>query len=773
MRLGWKVVLGLAEPDLPGWDKVRSAQVAELVQLLPVICLTNIFYAGFLVSTLWDSVSRPALLGWAGALLLVLGFAVRMAIRAKRELSQASAKRGTVGRSVLHATALGLLWAVPSAIFSGTGTIGQQLAICLISAGVIGSATLTTATMPAAMFAFVAIAGAGLTVMMAKADAALLTALPPVYVLCSALGGGAIGRAFLVRKWAEASLADKTEVVSLLLREFEESSADWLWQVDSARRLQDVHPRLAAAAGCEAEALEGMALFRLLAGDAWETGQLPPPLKELLDRMNARESFSDLDLPVAIGGETRWWRLSAAPRLDEHGRFIGFRGVGSDVTEERRSVEKIDRLARFDALTGLANRVHFIEALKKSLAQAQRAHKRCALMLIDLDRFKAVNDTLGHPVGDKLLRAVAQRLVNLVREGDLCGRLGGDEFAMVIADAGESARIDDLGAAIVAALSRPFEVDGDLVHIGASVGTAIGPRDGRSVELLIRNADLALYRAKEDGRGVHRYFEPGLLARAEKRRAIEAALREAIADDQFRLVYQPVISTGDGRVTGFEALLRWTHPRLGEVSPADFVPIAEEARLLGTIGEWVLREACGTAAGWPHPTRLYVNLAAEQLHDPDFPAILQSALDGASLLPARLELELPEALFLSDAAAALAAIERIRALGVRIALDNFGTGHSALGHIRQGRFSTIKMDRALVHAAAARSTESVAIIRAAVAMADTLGLATIAAGVETRAEQALVSELGCRHVQGYAVHAPMETRDANALVAAKAQGQPA
>lgn len=767
VQLGWKVVLGLAEPKLPGWNQLRKAQIAELVGLLPVICLTHVFNGLALVSILWGSAPDWQLLIWFGATLALMMSAMRLGRRSRKE--GPGVAPGAVRRAVLHAIVSGILWTIPPAFFSGTGTIEQQLAICLVSAGVIASAVLTISVVPAAMLAFIAIASAGLTAMMTKAGSPLMTMLPLVYAFCLALGGAAQGRAFIGRRWAEIALAEKSEVVSLLLREFEEHDADWLWQVDGAKRLHHVGAHLARATGQEPAALEGVPFLRILAGDAWESGRLSPELKDLLERMNARESFSGIELPVTVNGEARWWCLSAAPRYDEQGNFTGFRGVGSDVTEQRRSAEKIDRMARFDSLTGLANRVHFIDVARKALARAFRDGGRCALMLIDLDKFKAVNDTLGHPVGDKLLKLVAQRLGNLVAGDDLCGRLGGDEFAMMIAEAGDWSRIEKLGDAVISAMTAPFEIDGDMVRIGASVGTAVGPRDGRSVEMLLRNADLALYRAKDDGRGVHRRFEPSLLIRAEKRRAIESALREALDNDQLRLVYQPVVDAKDERIAGFEALLRWTHPELGEVAPNEFLPIAEEARLLGRIGDWVLRTACTEATRWPASTRLYVNLSMEQLHDPQLPATILSALSYAGLAPSRLELEISEAIFLRDNAAATAALDRVQGIGVRAALDDFGTGYSALGYVRQGRFSTIKIDRAFVGTAAANNVESLAIIRAVVAMADTLGVATTAEGAETPAEYRLARDLGCRQIQGYISGAPMTPEEARALAGRNAR----
>lgn len=759
----WRVVLGFSGSRLAGWDRVRTAQITELRRLVGVIAVTHILSALILVVLLWGAAPPWQLVGWFTAIAACMAEALRTSRRTAMHRLP-SDPRPAIRRAAARGVLLGLLWAIPAGFFSGTGTIDQQLAICLVSAAVIASAALTASSVPPAMLAFVAMGSLGLTLMMAKAGSPLLALLPVSYGCCLAFGGMISGRAFMHRKWAEIALAEKHEVVSLLLRESEDHGADWLWQVDAARRLLDVAPTMARAAGRTPDELEGAPLFHLLAGEKWEEAGHAPQLRELLDRMNARERFVDFELPVTIDDEIRWWRLSGAPREDDRRAFTGYHGVGSDITEARRSAEKMDRMTRFDALTGLSNRTHFHEALRKALSRAFRDRGRCALMLIDLDRFKTVNDTLGHPVGDKLLRLVGHRLSGLTGAGDICARLGGDEFALVIGNAGDTQRIDTLGDAIIAALSSPFEIDGQIVRIGASVGTAYGPRDGRSADMLIRNADLALYRAKEDGRGLHRRFEPGLLARAEQRRAIEHALREAMDEGQLRLTYQPVVSVLDGRIAGFEALLRWTHPELGEVPPNDFIPIAAEAQLLGQIGEWVIRAACEEATRWPENIRIFVNLAREQIADPQLPAIVLSALAQSGLAPSRLELEVGERAFREDSATVTDAIDRLRALSVRVSLDDFGASASALGHIRQGRFSTVKVDRTLIVAAANRDPDALGMIRAIVALTTTLGINTTAEGAETLAEQRIARDLGCTHLQGYLSGMPVPPEEARAMI---------
>jgi diguanylate cyclase (GGDEF)-like protein len=421
-------------------------------------------------------------------------------------------------------------------------------------------------------------------------------------------------------------------------------------------------------------------------------------------------------------------------------------------------------MARFDTLTGLPNRLHINEALATAMAEADKWGARCAFMMIDLDRFKAVNDTLGHPVGDRLLQRVARRLRSLVSETEMIGRLGGDEFAVVVRDARDTARVEALAQTIIDTVSRPYELDQHTLYIGASVGLALAPRDGRTAETLVRSADLALYRSKDKGGGVFHAYEPQLHVAAEERRVLEIALRAAVEKGEMQLAYQPVVNARTAGLLGFEALLRWTHPELGAIPPAKFIPLAEEARLIGAIGEWVLRTACDEAARWDEPARIAINVSSEQLHNPSFATLVAQALAASGLDPDRLELEVTESVFLREGTAAVTVLEQILDLGVRLSLDDFGTGYSSLGYLAHTRFNSIKIDRSFVQNAARGTREAIAIIRAVVALADSLGMATTAEGVETEQEHEMVQALGCTRAQGYYFGRPLPVHEARHIV---------
>ncbi|HEY0270737.1 MAG TPA: EAL domain-containing protein [Sphingomonas sp.] len=751
-HLSWLHTLGLRHREGGPNEALDDTRAALIERRRPSWLVVHAIAALAATIFLHASVPPRALLTWLCAM---VGMAAMGAIVARRAAASGRA-RASAGFESIGGALLGGGWAVALALFTGPAASLSVFALFAIVGSLGAIATVLIAPAPIGGIAFLLIAGAGAVTTIAMGGGigpALLVALFVVVLTIALL----INAHVLVRRIAaEQTLAEKDGMISLLLREFEESAADWLWRIDAAKCLIEVNPALARLFGQPRAALEGKPLLALLAGEDWEGGRVAPQIRALAEKLRLRESFRDLVVPVTIAGERRYWSLSAAPRRDERGALQGFWGVGTDTTEWHRSVEKIDHMARFDALTGLSNRASVIEKLGEALRDGHHAGRRAALMLIDLDRFKQVNDTLGHPVGDKLLIAVAGRLSGLVRQGDVCGRLGGDEFAVVIKDASDRDRVELLAERIVATLSAPYEIEDQRLHIGASVGSATSPRDGRAVEMLMRNADLALYRAKDDGRGVHRRYEPQLHAHAEQRRSIELCLREALERGELRLVYQPIVEATHGKLVGFEALLRWDHPELGTVSPDTFIPIAEEARLIGRIGDWVMHTACRDAATWPDGVRVSVNMAAAQLRDPQLPATIVSALSHSTLLPDRLELEITEEVFVRDGDAMAEMVDRILSLGVRIALDDFGTGRSSLGYLRKGRFSTVKIDRSFVRGAAGNAAESVAIVRAIVAMADSLGMTTIAEGAETRGEYDRMRGLGCRQIQGWLVGQPVD-----------------
>ncbi|TIN17156.1 MAG: EAL domain-containing protein, partial [Mesorhizobium sp.] len=441
----------------------------------------------------------------------------------------------------------------------------------------------------------------------------------------------------------------------------------------------------------------------------------------------------------------------------------GWLATHHDVTDLRRSEAKISHMARHDGLTELPNRILFRERAEEALVEMRRDGSKIAFLCLDLDHFKAVNDTLGHPVGDALLREVAARLKQVVREGDTVARLGGDEFVIIQTAVDQPVESTALAQRVIDGLSVPYVIDGHGVMISASVGISIAPNDGWDADQLLKNGDLALYRAKAEGRRTYRFFEPEMDARMQARRFLELDLREAVVREQFEIYYQPLLNLDRGEVSCFEALLRWHHPTRGIVSPAEFIPLAEEIGLIVPIGEWVIKQASLDAASWPGSIKVAVNLSPAQFRNARLLSTIVEALDTSGLLPSRLELEITETVLLANSQATLAMLQHIHMLGVHIAMDDFGTGYSSLSYLRSFPFDKIKIDQSFVKDAGDIDS-SVAIIRAVTSLGNSLGMQTTAEGVETVEQLERVRREGCTEAQGFLLSRPLPARDIPAML---------
>ncbi len=558
-----------------------------------------------------------------------------------------------------------------------------------------------------------------------------------------------------------ATVSSEGQLAVKMIAEFEDHGTGWFWEADRQGRVTYLSAKVAAELVPEAEGSPNGAVGRPLTDLFRMDSDAPGTERTLAFHIASRTSFSDYSVCAAAAPTCeRWWSISGRPVVDDLGRFQGFIGSGSDLTEKRKSEAEITRLALFDGLTGLANRQRMRLSLDKTLAQNAGPYRATSLFLMDLDRFKAVNDTLGHQAGDALLKQVAQRLQRGVGDAGLVGRLGGDEFQLVLPGIDNRDTLSALARELIASLSQPYFISGTAVTIGCSIGVAIAPVDGETSETLVRNADLALYAAKADGRGVHRFYSDHMLEGARTRKLLEDDLRAAVSDGAFHLCYQPVVSTRTTRIAGYEALIRWNHPTRGLVSPADFIPVAEECGLIEAIGEWVLRTACIEAARWPDTIRVAVNVSPIQFANPVLPALVTSALAQSGIAAERLELEITEGVFLDETRSSEQMFKALKGVGVRLALDDFGTGYSSLGYLRNAPFDKIKIDQSFVKGAAEPGNRNAAIIKAIVTLADTLGMETTAEGVEIQDEIDLVRDLGCSHIQGYVYGRPVRADEA-------------
>jgi diguanylate cyclase (GGDEF)-like protein len=459
-------------------------------------------------------------------------------------------------------------------------------------------------------------------------------------------------------------------------------------------------------------------------------------------------------------------RKQAEHRLADHVQKLEATNhrLEKEIAERKQSEERVRYMAQHDALTGLSNRAHFRDHLIRALGRMDEDGGGLALLFIDLDHFKLINDTLGHRVGDLLLIAIGERLKNAVGKSDSVARLGGDEFAVIHIVKGRPEQAGQLADQIMDALERPYDIEGHRLGLGCSIGIALAPDDSCDPDVLLSNADLALYRAKAEGRGIRRSFLPEMNTRAQARRTLESDLRNALHAGQFELHYQPVCNLLSGCISGLEALLRWRHPERGLIPPVDFIPLAEEIGLITPLGDWVLREACNAARQWPEQVSLAVNLSAVQLRTGNIVQNVVNALAMTGLCPKRLELEITETTLLDDNQNTMHALHQLQSMGTRIVMDDFGTGYSSLSYLRKFPFDKIKIDRSFVRELPADNDGS-AIVRSIIHLANNIGMPTTAEGVETEEQRAYLQSEGCSEAQGFLISRPLPSAQLRALFA--------
>ena len=733
---------------------LRDVQLISRAQLAPFFAAANIVASLLMVANLWAAVGPTWLLPWAAAVAAVNLGAMQLARQQSITCVGRSGRRVPMWLLVGEVAARAAVWlSVPLYCFPSLDP-GTQVISASIMAG-LGVGALGLVVIPPCATAWLVGFTAGVcgSLLLGRHSVPFSHMLSIVFTL-----GVAIFGVMTVARWAfhqlktNADVGSQSESASLLLQEYEQRGVGWLWQVDADNRVTYISSRMTALLGKPASALVGHSLPALVGGHA-ELG------KVLLEK----QPFNSLEMELQTARGPRWISMAGDPIVDTAGRFEGFRGVGSDITEIRQTQERLTHLANVDVLSGLPNRGRVRQLLGESLRSATSGNVPCAIMFLDLDGFKPVNDTFGHPKGDAVLRAVAKRLVDEVGPDGHVGRMGGDEFAIVITDAQSRKQVELLADRIINSIKEPYQIDQTEIRIGVSIGCAFGPIDGATVDDLILKADLALYQAKDAGRGCARYFSSELQSEQDDRHRLEADLRQAIASKQFHLVFQPLINAKSQKLIGFEALIRWNHPQRGFVPPNVFIPVAEETGLMPVIGEWVIDEACRATATWPEPITVALNISPKQIVQPNLPNVVSEALARYKLAGNRIELEVTEGVFLGDNGSTLDVLKRLRALGVGIALDDFGTGYSSIGYLNKAVFHKLKIDGSFVREAGSRP-ENVAIIQSIVQLAKSFRMSVTAEGVETAEDFERMRELGCDTIQGYLFGKPLSYERANQMV---------
>ena len=753
----WAAWISWGHPgDGPQAGAFRARQLQAVLRLTPLAMLANLMNSALICVVFRDR--EPAwMLGlWFALVAVVVSYGLRAWLRWKRGLMRPTASARAIQRATSHATLLASLWAAMPIVLFHAAMAEQQLLIGMVMTGMICAGGFALSTVPRAAAAYVTILGGASAWVLLGANLSLAIAFTVLLVIYCGIVLSSVWvtyQDFMAGLRAEASAEHQSQVVGLLLRDFEEHASDVLWEVDAQGRFCHISTRLVAAFGMPAQRLAAVSALALVARTRrqQDTAQV---IRQLYKSVGQHLPFRDLVIPLDALGNRRWWSLSAKPLFDAAGRCVGWRGVAADVTETQRATEQLTYLAHFDALTGLMNRHRFRARVAELLEPRDGHMASCAVLLLDLDHFKTINDTLGHAAGDTLLQEMARRLCAAMPPGAAVARLGGDEFALALpGEAGEES-IAQITRDLQLALHAPCDLQGATVSVRSSIGIAIATGATAQIDALLNHADLALYAAKSDGRGKFCFFAARMAAQTRRRISIESQLRGALARGEISVVFEPQVDLLRWRVTCFEALLRWNHPELGTIPPLEFIPVAEDSGLILEIGDWVMREACRHAAQWPESVYVTVNVSAVQVMNDGLVERLRAILRETGLAPGRLELEITESTFLSETRSTLTVLHALHRMGVRIALDDFGTGYSSLAYLRSFPFNTLKIDAAFVRELMTRK-DARAIVKTIIALAATLRMDTVAEGVEEPAQVNVLERYGCKAIQGHYMARPL------------------
>ena len=739
-------------------QKLLHQQLRSVAEMTPAMLAASVAVAAVFLMLSWGSPRFIWVAVAVGVIVAMQLHSVYLAFRHAKATAH-SVPNTTGRRTIIYALLLGVAWALVLNLLPSADSATIRGAAVIGAGGLACVAMMALVNYPQALAAFVIplIDGAlGLVTAFDNgpefwAQGALLLIFIFILVTISFYHASA----FVAHRASETLVEEKGEIIGLLLREFEQSISDWIWGTDADGAINRVSAGLTAATGVPEDALMGADFVHFLRC-------ITPPGDPMFAHLEAdianRETFQDVNLLVVADGTECWWSLTGKPAFDEVGTYLGYIGTGSDITERKLAERRITMLAHHDSMTGLLNRTKFTENLNSCVARLERYGTPFALMFLDLDHFKSVNDSRGHMTGDKLLVQVSRRIANVVRDADMAARLGGDEFALLLPSECEVADVVALAERLIHDIKQPYVIDDEQVNVGVSIGIAMAPLNGTRPDQILRNADLALYRAKADGRSIYRLFESEMDSEARERRLLEGDLREAIGNDELVLYYQPLVSAYDEKPVGFEALIRWNHPIRGLVAPAEFIPIAEHSNLIVDIGDWTIFEACKAAVTWPEHLTVAVNLSAKHFRRSDISQVVQRALAVSGLAPERLEIEITEGLLMENPEQVVEKLAEIRALGVSIAMDDFGTGYSSLSYLQKFSFDKIKIDRSFVHASSDNEV-SRDILKAIASLGKTLKLKITAEGVETREQADFLAGIACNQLQGFLFSRPLDSID--------------
>jgi diguanylate cyclase (GGDEF)-like protein/PAS domain S-box-containing protein len=741
------------EPDAA---RFRARQLQAILRVSPAAMLINVMNTVVVVTVMWDEAPRAFLLPWAALIttFAVVGF---RGWQRNRQRERATASLRAVRSMVVQAACFSVVWGMLPAVLMPRVNPSAQFFLGMVTTGMICGGGFVLASVPTAGSAWPVLMALGGAYGLLASDipyAPGMTALLALYVFTVVFSVIQTARTFGAQLMAEARSEHQHEVIGLLLRDYEDHASDLLWEVDRHGYFVHASQRLQEHLGVSPETLRTTTAVALLRERLPDDADARREWRALRVHLRRTGTLRDQIMPLRTGREVRWWAISARRLEDEQGTLIGWRGVASDHTEKHLAHRRLAWLAHNDALTGLVNRAQFREVLHAALQPGAAGAPALAVVYVDLDGFKQVNDEHGHAAGDTLLRTAGERLLAAARRSDVVARLGGDEFAMLLRGVRDAQEVQALLDRALRLLDAPVIVGEHAVRLRASLGVALAPDHGADLDTLMNRADLALYTAKGAGGDRACIFHHELVESGRRRSQLEEALRGAIARGELQLKYQPLLDSTRWELMGFEALLRWTHPQLGRVSPSEFVPIAESIGLMPEIGAWVIREACAAAATWPRELSVSINVSPLQLGDETLLATLLEAT--REMERHRVTLEVTESALLDDASRTLAVLATLRANGFLVALDDFGTGYSALSYLRRFSFDVLKIDRSFVRDLTTNPDARI-LVDTILAMARALSMSTVAEGVETEEEAAMLRDRGCTVLQGYYVSRPMQS----------------
>ncbi|TCD15303.1 putative bifunctional diguanylate cyclase/phosphodiesterase [Oricola cellulosilytica] len=741
--------------DLAG--HLRAMQLGRLVAISPLLMMANIANGAIVGFALLIAGGGISILAW---LLAVLGYAVtglRTAEARRRRSQPYSVSIRAVRRLLVNCGILATLWGVlPCLVFAQFDGFPAVLTTMVVT-GMLGGGAIALGFVPiaATVYTVVVLMFSGVAILLlGTGEALVLAPLLFIYGVVLIRSANSNGRGFVQAVISEKRVRDQAATIDILLKEYEHGGRDWIWETDGNGAIVRGVEEVASACGLSsATVLEAMAVDDL-------TREGPRQIvthgqRDLAVLTQSRQLIRNHLVGLGLeSGERFWFRMNGKPLYDNDGTFSGYRGVMSNVTEETKSEQRVHFLAHHDPMTGLVNRSSFREHLEEAIGDDLEGLRSYAVLYLDLDGFKAVNDMYGHTAGDRVLEEAAERIRTMIGVDDTAARLGGDEFAVLTPFEHDLRPVEDFARRLIKCIAQPYESGAGICTIGVSVGMAIVGLHGSTPAELIRAADMALYKAKEAGKGTYLLYDTDMDAHKRDEIQFEEELRQAIARGQLSLAFQPFFSADDGALAGFEALARWKHPDLGNVSPSRFIPAAEKIGVIGDLGTWVLNEASSVAAEWPDHLSVAVNVSMPQFRDGRIVSSVRDALAMSGLPGNRLEVEITEQVFADRPQEIVLYMEEIKSMGVSISLDDFGTGYSSLLYLLKFPFDKLKIDRSFV-TTALENEAARGVFETIAALGGRLGLTTTAEGVETGEQLELVQAVGCTYCQGFLLGRPM------------------